>query len=64
MGLFVDIFLWAVFLDNKVVDDEVLTLHRILTHIVFEKLLHLVGLMEGHLFQTDIRTDETRKFLW
>ena len=29
------IFLWNIFLDHQIVDDEVLTLHGILTHIIF-----------------------------
>lgn len=50
--------LWKVFLDDEVVDDEVLTLHGILSHIVFEELLHLIVLVEGHLFEAHVRSDE------
>ena len=34
--LFIIIVFWFVFLDDEVVDDEVLALHRILAHIVFQ----------------------------
>ena len=29
------IFLWNIFLDHQIVDDKVLALHGILTHIIF-----------------------------
>ena len=35
-SLLVDILFGAVFLDDEVVDDEVLALHRVLAHIVFQ----------------------------
>ena len=43
--LFILVFFWSVFLDDEVIDDEVLALHRVLSHIIFQKLLHLVGLV-------------------
>lgn len=58
------LFLWSVFLDNQVVDDEVLALHGVLSHIVLQEFLHLVCLMERDLFQSDIRTDKASKLLW
>jgi hypothetical protein len=63
--LIIDFFLlWTVFLNDKVVDDEVLTLHRVLAHIIFQQLLYLVILVEGYLLQADIRTYEAGKLLW
>ena len=61
--LFIVVVFGLVFLDNEVVDDEVLTFHRVLAHIVFQKLLHLVVLMQGDLFQSHVRTYEARKLL-
>ena len=43
------VFLGQIFLHNKVVDDEVLSLHGVLAHVVFEELLHLVGLVQRNL---------------
>ena len=57
------LFLRSVFLDNQVVDDEVLALHGVLAHVVLQEFLHLVGLMERDLFQADVRTDEACKLL-
>ena len=58
------IFLWNILLNHQIVDDEVLALHGILSHIVFQKLLHLVVLMQRNLLQTHIRTYEMSKLLW
>ena len=55
--------LGSVFLDDEVVDDEVLALHGILAHIVLQKLLHLVGLVERHLLQADVGADEAGELL-
>ena len=44
-----NILFGAVFLDDKVVDDEVLALHGVLAHVVLQEFLHLVGLVEGDL---------------
>ena len=52
-----------VFLYHQIVDDESLTFHRILAHIVFQEFLHLVVLVKRHLFQSHIRTDEVGKFV-
>ena len=57
------IFLRSIFLDHKVVDDEVLTLHGVFAHVVFEELLHLVVLVESDLFEAHVGTDESRKLL-
>ncbi len=43
------VFMRHVFLHHKIVDDEVLTLHGVLAHVVFEQLLHLVVLVQGDL---------------
>ena len=64
MDLFVLILFRAVFLNDEVVDDEVLALHRVLAHVIFEELLHLIVLMEGHLLQSDVRTNEAGKLIW
>ena len=39
--------LGQVFFHHKIVDNEVLALHGVLAHVVFEELLHLVGLVQG-----------------
>ena len=57
------IFLRSIFLYHEVVDDEVLSLHGVLAHVVFEKLLHLVVLVESDLFEAHVGTDESRKLL-
>ena len=56
-------FFRTVFLYDEVVYDEVLALGRVLTHIVFQEFGHLVVLVERHQLQTDVRTDETGKFV-
>ena len=58
------VFILNILLNHQVVDDEVLTFHRILTHIILQEFLHLVGLMERNLLQSHIRTDEVGKLLW
>lgn len=40
----------TVFLYHQIVYDEVLSLGRILAHVILQKLLHLVGLVESYLF--------------
>ena len=56
-------FFWYILFNDKVIDDEVLTFHRILTHLVFQKLCHLVGLVQRYLFQSHIWTDEMNEFI-
>ena len=65
IGIFYALFLlfWQVFLYDKVVDNEVLTLHCVLTHVVFQKLLHLVVFVKGDLLQPHVRTDEMYKLV-
>ena len=58
------VFLRNILLNHQVIDDEVLTFHRILTHIILQEFLHLVGLVERNLLQSHIRTDEVGKLLW
>lgn len=43
-------FFGTVFLYHQIVYDEVLSLGRILAHVILQKLLHLVGLVESYLF--------------
>ena len=52
------LLLGKVFFHNKVVDDEILPFHRVFAHVVFQERLHLVALVERHLFQSDIWADE------
>ena len=61
--LFLSYFFRPIFLDYQVVDDEVLALHGVLTHVVLQEFLHLVGLMERDLFQADVRTNKACKLL-
>ena len=57
------VFLRQVLLYDEVVDDEVLTFHRVLTHIILQELGHLIVLMQGNLFEAHIRTDEMGEFI-
>ena len=52
IGIFYALFLLfrQVFLYDKVVYNEVLTLHCVITHVVFQKLLHLIVFVKGDLF--------------
>jgi len=34
--LIIFLFFWTVFLHNQIIDDEVLTLHRVLTHVILQ----------------------------
>ena len=43
---FLFIIFGYVFFDDKVVDDEVLALHGVLAHVVFQKFRHLVALAQ------------------
>ena len=61
--LFLSYFFRPIFLDYQVVDDEVLALHGVLTHVVLQEFLHLVSLVEGYLFQSDVGTNEACKFI-
>ena len=61
--LIIFFLLRTVFLNDEVVNDEVLTLHRVLSHIILQEFLHLVVLMEGDLLQTDVRTYKTCELL-
>ena len=53
--------LGEVFFHHKIVDNEVLTFHGVLAHVVFEELLHLVGLVQSDLFESHFGTDEVGK---
>ena len=44
------VFLRQVFLNDEVVDDEVLALHRLLAHVVLQELGNLVDLVQGYRF--------------
>ena len=55
---FLFIIFGYVFFDDKVVDDEVLALHGVLAHVVFQKFRHLVALAQCHLLQAYVGTDE------
>ena len=47
---------------NKIVDNEVLTFHSVLTHVILQKLLNLIVLVHSYLFKTHIWSDEMDKF--
>ena len=57
------VFLRQVLLYDEVVDDEVLAFHRVLAHVVFQELGNLVVLVQGNLFEAQIRTDEMGDFI-
>jgi hypothetical protein len=46
-------FIHSVFLDNEVVDDKLLALGGVLTHIVCEQFFDIIILTEVHLVETD-----------
>ena len=52
-----------VFLYYKIVYYEVLAFHGVLSHVVFQKFLHLVCLVQGHLLQSHLRTYEMCELL-
>ena len=52
------LFVGSVFLYHQVLDDEILSVHRILSHVVFQHHGHLVALVECYLIQSDVRSDE------
>ena len=52
-----------VFFDNKVVDNKLLALHRIFTHIIFEQSAYLVAFVQRHLLQTDLGADKMLKLI-
>ena len=57
------LFLRTVFLHHEIIDDKVLSFGGILTHVVGQQFLHLVGLMQGDLFETNIRADKPGKLI-
>ena len=52
-----------VLLDDQVVDDEVLTFHGVLAHVVLQELLYLVVLVKGYLLQPHIRAYEVDELI-
>ena len=57
------VFLRNILFYHQIFDDEVLALHRILTHIIFQQLLHLIGFMQRNLLQSHVGTDEMGEFI-
>ena len=57
------LFLCQIFLDNQIVNDETLTLHGVLAHIVFQEGIDIVALVECYRFQAHIGTDEMFKLI-
>ena len=53
----------AVFLDDEVVDNELLTLGGVLTHVVGEQFLDGIFLAQTYLVETDTGTDKTLEFI-
>ena len=53
----------TVFLYHQVVYDEVLSLGRILAHIILQELLHLVGLVQSNLLEAHVGADEVDKLV-
>ena len=52
------IFLRLVFFYDQIVYDEILSLHSVLAHVVFEQLFHLVCLAKRDSLQTDVLPNE------
>ena len=57
------VFLRNILFYHQIFDDEVLALHRVLTHIIFQQLLHLIGFMQRNLLQPHVGTDEMGEFI-
>lgn len=51
-----------VFFHHEVVDDESLSLHGVLAHIIFKEFGHVVALMQCDGVETHARTDECLEF--
>ena len=62
-GCLLCLFVGPVFLYHEVVDDEVLAVHGVLAHVVFQQLRHLIALVECHLVQSDVGSDEVDELL-
>ena len=56
-------FLRNILFNHQIFDDEILAFHRILTHIIFQQFLHLMGFMQRNLLQPHIGTDEMGEFI-
>ena len=56
-------FLHQIFFYNEIVDDEVLTFHCVLSHIICQQLFHLVTLVKRHRLKTHIGSDEILKLI-
>ena len=52
------LFFRQVLFDDEVVDDEVLALGGVLSHVVLQQLLYLVGLVECYLLEAYVWSDE------
>ena len=57
------VFLRQVLLNDEVIDDEVLSLNGVLTHIVAQEIAHLVAFVEMHLFETDFGPYEVAELI-
>ena len=62
--LIIVFFFWTVFLNDEVINNEFLTLYRIVAHIVGQQFLHFIVLMKGDLLKADVWSDESCKLLW
>ena len=61
--LFINVFFRAVFLNHQIIDNKVLALHSVLTHVVLQQLSYLVGFVQRYLLQTHVGTDKTCEFI-
>ena len=59
-----NLFHRSVFFDYKILHNEPLTFHSIITHIICQNLLYLFVLVDFYLFQSDLRANKSSKLFW
>ena len=54
---------WYILFYHEVVDDELLSFHGVLSHVVGKQFLHLVALLQCDLLKAYVWTDEACKLV-
>ena len=62
--LFLFVLVYYIFFNQKVINNEVLTLHCVLSHEVYQELLHLICLVKSYLFEAHFGANKVRKLIW
>ena len=57
------LILWYILFYHEVVDDELLSFHGVLSHVVGKQFPHLVALLQCDLLQAYVRTYEAGKLV-